>query len=437
MIRSPLWVTLLCPVVAICLTATGCSQANLRESAPATAGIDLKPDTTGTGEAPGALAAATTLPTLDRRLLSATSLAARIEYTSTSGITDGRTQVTASVFVPRGTPPQGGWPVVVFGHATTGIQPECAPSLSPTLLGASTAIAALVKAGYLVTVPDYQGLGLATSEHPYLDSTTVGYNVIDSVRAARRLVADASDRWLAAGVSQGGQAAWAANELAGGYGQGLSMVGAVSLSPPTDLTGFAELAAAGTLTKDQQASLQLILVALATEHPDLRLDDYRRGVVAQKWDVLSSCEDSTATQRTEAIEQIGPDDLRPSGPDQTAVLTDYLQRRGLPKVPTAAPMLVIYGGADSFLPGAWTDRALTAACTMGDVIDIQFQPEKGHSDIDVSMAFGWINERFAGQPAANSCESFIAAQQPAEEPDTTFGETGESDSGADEFVEGE
>ena len=33
MIRSPLWVTLLCPVVAICLTATGCSQDNHHESA--------------------------------------------------------------------------------------------------------------------------------------------------------------------------------------------------------------------------------------------------------------------------------------------------------------------------------------------------------------------------------------------------------------------
>ncbi len=161
MIRSPLWVTLLCSVVAICLTATGCSQDNTTVNPlAATVGIDLKPDTTGNGEAPGALAAATTLPTLDRRLLSATSLAARIEYTSTSGITDGRTQVTATVFVPRGAPPQGGWPIVVYGHATTGIQSECAPSLSPTLLGASTAIAALVKAGYLVVLPDYQGLGL-------------------------------------------------------------------------------------------------------------------------------------------------------------------------------------------------------------------------------------------------------------------------------------
>ena len=441
MIRPPLVVALMCPLLAIGLTTSGCSQDKPQQSPPASisgsSGIDLRPDTTGAKEVPGALASATTLPTVDRRLQSATSLAARIEYTSTSGITADHTQVTATVFVPRGTAPEGGWPIVVYGHATTGIQSECAPSRSPTLLGSSTVIATLVKAGYLVTVPDYQGLGLDELYHPYLDSTTVGYNVIDSVRAARRLVADASDRWLAVGVSQGGQAAWAANELAAGYGGGLFLVGTVSLAPPTDITGFAEMAASGTLSKDQQASLQLILAALAKENANFNLDDYRRGVVAQKWDVLSSCEGSRVSERAEAIEQIGPDDLRPSGPEATAALTEYLRKRSLPQAPTAAPMLVVYGGTDSFIPGFWTDRALTAACTMGDVIDIQFQPDKGHSDIDVSMAFGWINERFAGLPAANSCESFIAAQQPVEEPVTTFGESDQIESGADEFEEGE
>ena len=48
---------------------------------------------------------------------------------------------------------------------------------------------------------------------------------------------------------------------------------------------------------------------------------------------------------------------------------------------------------------------------MGDVIDILTQPDKGHSDIDVSSAFGWINNRFKGEPAPNSCLSFSAAQR--------------------------
>jgi pimeloyl-ACP methyl ester carboxylesterase len=400
-------------------------------------GIDLKPDTSGNGEVPGALASASTLPTIDRRLKSVTSLAAHIQYTSTSGITNNRTQVTGTVFVPKGKAPDGGWPVVVYAHPTTGITSDCAPSLSPNLLGASEPIAALTKAGYIIAVPDYQGLGLDKERHPYLDSTTVGYNVIDSVRAVRRLVPDASDRWLAVGVSQGGQAAWAANELAGSYDAGgLKLLGTVSLSPATDINGFADGAASGTLTKEQQAALPLILSSLANEHPDFQLNDYRRGVVEQRWNSLTSCEGPAIADRAKVIDDISADDLRPDSPQAVDTLRAYLQKRGLPQRPATAPMLVIYGGMDTLTPGSWTDQALEAACRMGDVIDIQFQPDKGHSDIDVTYSFGWINDRFAGVPAANSCESFTAARQaieqsvaPAGESDYIESDTGETGGG--------
>jgi hypothetical protein len=88
-------------------------------------------------------------------------------------------------------------------------------------MGASNTVANLVNAGYVVTVSDYQGLGIDNTYHPCLDSTTVGFNLIDSVFATRRLVPTTSVEWIAFGVSQGGQAAWAANELAENAGQGL------------------------------------------------------------------------------------------------------------------------------------------------------------------------------------------------------------------------
>src|SRR5205807_6553486 len=180
-----------------------------------------------------------------------TSLAARIEYTSTSGITGGTEQVTGTVFVPTGKPPQGGWPVVAYAHATTGIEPECAPSLSPTLLNSSTIVTTLVKAGFVVTLPDYQGLGLDKTYHPYLDATTAGYNVIDAVRATRKLVPQASIRWVGLGLSQGGQATWAANQLHSNYRAGLPLLGTVSLSPPPDITRFADPRAPRELTKQR------------------------------------------------------------------------------------------------------------------------------------------------------------------------------------------
>ncbi len=46
---------------------------------------------------------------------------------------------------------------------------------------------------------------------------------------------------------------------------------------------------------------------------------------------------------------------------------------------------------------------------MGDVIGIQFQPDKGGGDVDLSSALGWINDRFKGTPAPNDCGSVTGA----------------------------
>jgi len=399
-------------LAAVCLTAPACqSDSAPKKAGPLTVpGIDLKPDTTGAGAVPGALVSASTFPTLDLRLKSAVSLAARVAYTSTSGITGDHTEVSGSVFVPNGTPPPGGWPIIVFGHATSGMQRDCGPSGSSTLQGLSMPITTLVKAGYVVSLPDYQGLGPGTAGHPYADATTVGYNVIDAARAAHKLVPESADRWLAVGVSQGGQAAWAANELAARYGTGLTLVGTVSLSPATDLTGLASGAAAGSLSKEQGAILQLILASLAAENPALNLQDYRRGEVADHWDVLASCRTEDAAARAAAIDKITPDDLRPASPQAETTLQELLAKRSLPKEPTSAPMLVLYGGQDTLLLPDWTNKALAAACRLGDVIDIMFQPTKGHADIDVATSYDWIKDRFDGVPAPNSCPSFNSTQ---------------------------
>jgi acetyl esterase/lipase len=416
MIRARFGITMVALALATGVTVAGCGHdPTVQQQSPAQPGARLNADYSDAGQVPGALTEATTLPTIDRRLRSVTSIAARIEYTSTSGITGGNAQVTGTVFAPLGKPPEGGWPIVAYAHATTGVEADCAPSLSPTLLGTSALVTTLVKAGFVVTVPDYQGLGTDKEYHPFLDSTTAGYNLIDSVRAARRLVPDASNRWVGIGLSQGGQATWAANELSADYSGGLSLRGTVSVSPSADITGFADAAATGTMTKEQAPALVAILASLKKAHPEFNLDDYRRGLAQEKWDLLLACQGPQLPERAKVTGDITADDLRPGTPEAVEVLRGYLQKMSLPQGPAAAPMLVIYGGNDALVPSAWTDRALRAACDMGDVIDIRFQPDKGHTDLDVAPSFGWVNERFKDVPPPDSCSSFLAAQ--------TLGET--------------
>ena len=388
--------------LALVLVAAGCSSDDPAVDPQSVAvGATLSADYSDDG--PGSLESAEELLTVDRRVSAISSIAARVVYTSTSGI-DGSTQrVSGTIFAPEGTAPEGGWPIIAYGHGTTGVLNDCGPSTDPELLGSSQIVAALVRSGYVVAVSDYQGLGLDGTYHPYLDARTVGNNLIDSVRAARKLVPGTSTRWASFGGSQGGQAAWAANELARSYGAGLDMVGSVSLVPAADITGLAAAAADGTLTDDQKPLLQWVLVGLSQAHPELDLDDYRRGIVAEKWDELSACGGVLAADRTSLAAQIGDDDLRPATPEATAVLEGYLREMSLPKSPAAAPMLVIYGGEDTLISQAWTDTAIGAGCAAGDTIQYVLQPNSGHADIDGAAAFGWLGDRFAGTEAVNFC----------------------------------
>ncbi|MFN8226814.1 MAG: alpha/beta hydrolase-fold protein [Mycobacterium sp.] len=364
------------------------------------------------------MVAAAPLPDLDPALRDAAAWSSGMTYRSRSGIDDDNTHVTGSVFVPRGNAPAGGFPVVALAPRSVGTTPECAASLSPDLLGNSAAARALLDAGYVVFVPDYQGLGQTGDKagyHPYLDSTTAGYVLIDGVRATKALVpVPTSNSWAALGSVEGGQAAWAANELVEDYGSGLDLIATASLSPAADFEGLADAAAAGALTAEQKLMYVRFLAALKNEHRyDLELDDYRRGVAQQNWDALLACRGADALA---LAAQIPPQDLQPVDAPALDRLRGYLQKTTLPQGPTSAPMYVIYGGRDPATPAAWTDRALTRACQMGDSIQMSFRPDAG--GVESLAAVGWIIDRLKGSGAANDCAAYLAARN--EPPTTTY-----------------
>lgn len=402
-------------VVAGAMIVAGCSDsARVQSSEPAPLGAGL-PGEFG-GDAAGSLLSADHLTTIDRRLSAAASLAARIRYVSTSGIDGSRQVVTGTVFAPAGTPPDGGWPVIAYGHPTTGTQRECAPSLDPMLLGMSQTVTGLVKAGYVVAMSDYQGLGGDGGHHPYLDATTEGYNLVDAVRASRKLVPNVSTRWAAFGGSQGGQAAWAANELAGRYAADLQLVGSASYSAPLALDGLVDSAADGTLTPEQRLVLVRILGSLAEQSPDFGLDDYRSGIAASRWDTLMACRGPQTVERDALVNQMSNDDLRPVDDQAAEVLRARLRAMSLPQTAATAPILIVYGGQDQIVPPAWTDRAIDTACRMGDIIQIELQPDRGHADVDGGSTYSWINQRFADDAARNDCPAYIGPPEAAEIP---------------------
>ena len=360
------------------------------------AGADLS------GTTPGTLISAVSMPDITASSLGRNLQAARVVYRSTDGDTGALTEVSGSVFTPRGDAPEGGWPVVSYGHGTTGIDPTCGPSLSNTLLGQLELVSGLVHAGYAVAFTDYQGLG-HDGAPAYLDSRTAAFNMIDAVRALRATFHGVSTRWGAFGGSQGGGAAWSADEQAHVYAPELNLVGAVAVSPGADISGYVDKAEAGTLTSDQKAVLQLFVESLARRYPDVNRDDYRRGDVARDWNTLSACTGPLVAGRTAAIDAIGPMDLAPSTPAAAAALRQKFQQWALPQLPLSAPLSVTYGGKDTFIDHQWTADAIARACALGDTIAIHYGPDYKHSEADFPAEVTWLADRFAGKPAHDDC----------------------------------
>lgn len=357
-------------------------------------------DLTGTG--PGSLVSAVAMEDFSRTNYGRSVRSARVVYRSTSGDDGSPTVVSGSVFTPLGQPPAGGWPVVSFGHGTLGWQERCGPSLSATLLGQAAVVEGFTARGYAVAMADYQGLG-SPGVHPYSDAKTAGLNMIDAVRALRHTFDGVSDRWAALGGSQGGGAAWAADEQAAIYAPELPLVAAVGLSPAADVTGLVDKAMAGTLTEDQGPVLQGILYSLARLHPDLDLDLYRHGAATRYWDILSSCGGPDVHERTTAMKALGPRDLTPSTPEAADRLRALLTKWALPQRKLSAPLYVEFGDKDTFIDPDWTIAAIKRACALGGVVAWQKDPNAGHGDVDWAGALAWLDDRFLGKPVVDEC----------------------------------
>jgi hypothetical protein len=324
-------------------------------------------------------------------------------YRSISGIDGTERDVSGSVFVPPGAPPSGGWPVIAYGHGTTGIANDCGPSGYPDLLGYDLVVASLLDLGYVVSLTDYEGLG-HRGVHPFLEPRTAAFNMIDSVRAAREVVPDASTRWLAVGMSQGGQASWAANELAGEYGDGLQFLGSASLSPYADLSDLPALAEAGWLTKAQQVLLPKLVFGLRPTHPDLNPDDYLHGALARNQDVWLACTGPLLEQQSTAVGELTISDSEPVSPKATEALRQALFRYALPQRPATGPMLVITGDDDDIVRWQWVSSAVKKACAQGSIVEFVIRPGEGHNNLNGGPRVAeWLRERLAGIPPVNTC----------------------------------
>jgi pimeloyl-ACP methyl ester carboxylesterase len=143
--------------------------------------------------------------------------------------------VSGVVVAPEGPAPDGGRPIVSWGHPTTGATERCAPSVGVDPFDTIEGMNEFLSRGYVVVATDYSGLGVAGPDS-YLIGTTEGNNVLDGARAARNLEGTGAGETLVLwGHSQGGQAVLFAAASAAEYAPEFDLRGVAVAAPATDL----------------------------------------------------------------------------------------------------------------------------------------------------------------------------------------------------------
>ncbi|MGN9913876.1 lipase family protein [Phytohabitans sp. LJ34] len=197
--------------------------------------------------------------------LPGTAAAHRIRYTST-GFAGRPVVVAGAVFVPEGTAPKRGWPVISWAHGTVGVADPCAQSVGGRSARDVTYLSAWLAAGYAVVATEYEGLG-TPGPHPYLHGRSEAYGVVDMVRAARTVERSLSRTWLAVGQSQGGQAVLFTGAMAHRYAPELDYRGAIATAPPSQWRTLIEVARPFEPAAPAIPNVLLALEMLGATHP--------------------------------------------------------------------------------------------------------------------------------------------------------------------------
>ncbi|WP_245746102.1 lipase family protein [Nocardia altamirensis] len=362
-------------------------------------------DTAGTEpvQRPGTLLMQRPLTNGGPLISAVTGSATYIRYLSTAPDTS-TIEVSGAVYLPKGTPPEGGWPLVAYGHGTTGVADECAPTNSPGLYGNDTTVSKLLEDHRAVVMTNYQGLD-GPGGAPYLDAASSGYDVLDSVRAAQALDLPVTKDVVLVGLSQGGRATESAAETAKTYAPELKILGNVLLSPALR-SELAQAAQAQTLTVGQYLLLPYLVAAVRYGDPDYSFDKVLHEPLLSAAPRLEGLCTGQSTLHDFAVGQSATPAAAQFVDDAArAALADYESGGNLPKIASDIPTFISRGDKDDLVNTEWANQAVAEMCTLGTNLVDTVLPG-GHEAWRArgDLVAHWITDRFAGKPVpATTC----------------------------------
>lgn len=301
----------------------------------------------------------------------------RVLYRSTS--LDGRPIVVSGVvYVPRGQPPRGGWPLVSWARGTSGTADRCAPS---RWVGTDLVPITLAQQGIVAAATDYEGLG-TPGIHPYLVGDSEGRSVLDIVGAVDGLPDVEVRREIAVwGHSQGGHAALFARELAGERLTGRRLAATVAIAPPS----FIPQAVDAWATKVRAKGLGIMALAgIEAAYPEARLDDIVQP--AHLAAVRDAIEEGCTDDISRRFADVDGADLFVADPTHREPWARLLHEQEPAQRPGSGPVLLVQGALDGTLPPEMSEAVEAQMCARGEPVTRWLLPDAGHGE---AIASAW------------------------------------------------
>jgi len=328
----------------------------------------------------------------------------RVIYHS-EDVDGGDVLVSGVVVSPDRKAPEGGWPIISWGHPTTGISAGCAPSLGIDPFDLIEGLSRFVTEGYVVAATDYQGMGVQGQSN-YLIGEPSGKDVLDAARAARGIRgADAGDELLLWGHSQGGHAVLFAASAAADYAPELRLVAAAAAAPATDLA---------TLLDDDIGTVSGVTIAsyafeaYSTAYgPTVPGADLERiltpaGAAAtpKMAELCLFAQNGTLHRLAEPL----VDAYLAGDPASTQPWASLLRQNSAPAA-IPVPVLIAQGESDTLVRPETTRAYAGAACGAGTALRYLSIPGAGHGDVAVRAlpdVTAWFADARAGE-SQNEC----------------------------------
>lgn len=333
---------------------------------------------------------------------------------------DGRpVAVTGTVSVPQGTPPEGGWPVVVWTHGTTGLADVCGPSRDDAdgpEHGYIEVIRGLldqvVAQGFAVVATDYQGLGTG-GFHPFLQGVPNARNALDSLRAGRVLEPGIGTRYAVMGHSQGGHADLFTAAIGPDDLTGFDLVGNVAMAPGSQIAERIDLVRRSDKVELSLPYATYVLISYSTTHPGIALDRILSppalAAIPELYDQCMTHALTTGFWST----AIAKDQFLPDA-DLSAFL-EVAEQNEPGGLKIAVPTLILQGDADETVFPSATDALAAALCKGGNAVEYQVLAGADHDGAmsdGAGAALAFLAARFAGAAFASNCAALPRAAAP-------------------------